>query len=85
MTDDLVRQLREMAGPIVPNVCTKAADEIEQLRKERDEARREVCSLFECSIAYATKTGAMPFLVAEPESLLNYAQARGWDCFKEAP
>ncbi len=38
---DIVDQLREMAGPIVPNVCTEAADEIERLRKERDEARRE--------------------------------------------
>lgn len=29
---DIVHQLREMAGPIVPNVCTMAADEIERLR-----------------------------------------------------
>lgn len=41
MPDDLPSRLRAMAGPIVPNVCTEAADEIERLRKERDEARRE--------------------------------------------
>lgn len=40
---DIVDQLREMAGPIVPNVCTMAADEIERLRKERDEARLAYC------------------------------------------
>jgi len=32
MERDIVDRLREMAGPIVPNVCTEAADEIERLR-----------------------------------------------------
>jgi hypothetical protein len=83
MPDDLAAELRSMSGPNVPNVLTRAADEIERLTAERDEARREVCSLFECSVAYATQTGTMPFAVADSESLLNYAQARGWDCFKD--
>ena len=29
---DLVDRLRSIAGPIKPNVCTEAADEIERLR-----------------------------------------------------
>jgi len=31
---DIVDRLRAMAGPIVPNVCTEAADEIERLRRQ---------------------------------------------------
>jgi hypothetical protein len=44
-----------------------AADEIERLRNERDEARREVCVLMQ-------RTG---FLRGD------YADERGWDCFKK--
>lgn len=43
--------------------------EIETLRFERDEARREVCVLMQ-------QTG---FLRGD------YANERGWDCFKEKP
>lgn len=34
MPDDIPSRLRAMAGPIVPNVCTEAADEIERLREQ---------------------------------------------------
>jgi hypothetical protein len=64
---DIVDRLRAMAGPIVPNVCTEAADEIERLIAERDEARREVCNMMH-------STG---FLAGD------YANSREWDCFKE--
>jgi hypothetical protein len=57
MDRDIVERLREIAGPIVPNVCTDAAEAIERLRArvgqleadasalaaERDEARRHAC------------------------------------------
>ena len=46
--------------------------EMEQLRKERDEARREVC---ECKCS-PPKT---PFFGA-PQEL---AEVNGWDCFKD--
>lgn len=36
--NDIVDRLRAMAGPIVPNVCTDAADEIERLRNDRTKA-----------------------------------------------
>lgn len=38
MERDIVDRLRAMAGPIVPNVCTDAADEIERLRNDRTKA-----------------------------------------------
>jgi hypothetical protein len=104
MERDIIERLREMSGPIVPNLVTEAADEIERLRRggcardqkttqycaeavrlqaERDEARREVCCLFESSIAYSVKTGMIGFANPEYESLLKHARTRGWDCFKE--
>ena len=49
-----------------------AIKEIERLRKERDEARREVCRLQ--PYAHAT---------AEPGIAKDHAAYRGWDCFKE--
>jgi hypothetical protein len=45
-----------------------AADEIERLIAERDEARRTVCALD------ADTT----------EDQIEYAKHRGWDCYKEA-
>lgn len=46
----------------------ESADEIEQLRKERDEARRELCR-------HVFLNGGVP-----PR---QYAQTMNWDCFKE--
>ena len=61
---------------IEPDFCAEtaewfneAADEIERLRKQRDEARREVCR------SYANPGGSV-FLQAE---------RRGWDCYKGGP
>ena len=50
----------------------QAADEIERLRKERDEARRIICH----DESYNHKSGVTPREVAID---------RGWDCFKEKP
>ena len=38
MERDIVERLREMSGPIQPNLVTEAADAIERLQAERDEA-----------------------------------------------
>lgn len=54
-------------------ICQEAADEIERLRKERDEARREVCSMNE--------TG----LRMNESDKKREAKRRGWDCYKEKP
>ena len=74
MPDDIVKQLRDSA---CPNDCRchycnrnkAAADEIERLRKERNEARQEICN--------SKKRGLTTHL--------DYARKRGWDCFKETP
>jgi ribosomal protein L39E len=75
MSDDIVERLRvwsdnakeQDANEIVVGLC-QAADEIERLRKERDQARREVCEW----VAMMTKR--------KPSTA---AKDRGWDCFKE--
>ncbi len=44
---DICARLRAMAGPIVPNVCTEAADEIERLRGGgcvRDQRTTQYCA-----------------------------------------
>ena len=53
------------------NGAFEAADEIERLRAERDEARREVCNMNE--------TG----LRMNESDKKREAKRRGWDCFKE--
>jgi len=52
----------------------EAAREIHRLRFERDEARREVCML-------ASGKGGRSSSVS-PDAI-EYAQSRGWDCFKK--
>ena len=83
--DDIVARLRETTVPHmemgwpVPHVVQRteplwheAADEIERLRHERDEARREVCEL-RTDIGFSRP---MASRVAE------FAASRGWDCFQ---
>ena len=71
MTDpmDIVTRLRAVLhnDRSVELMNREAADEIERLRKERDEARRDVCSMMHM-------TG---FLGGD------YAHSKGWDCFKD--
>lgn len=80
MADDIVARLREegfithMARlPRESKILHEAADEIERLRAERDEARREVCSMNE--------TG----LRMNESDKRREAKRRGWQCFKEKP
>lgn len=63
---DIVSRLRRTDENRGVAICSEAADTIEQLRKERDEARREVCGFHHL-------TG---FLAGD------YANSRGWDCYK---
>jgi hypothetical protein len=59
-----------------------AADEIERLRAERDEARRSCCE-YAAIVDGADTTEGMEsgrFY----EIAMNYMKHRGWDCFKEA-
>lgn len=75
MTDeptDIVTRLRGLwqDNDCISTLMEQAADEIELLRKERDEARREVCN----NEAKHLPTMADPHMEAK---------RRGWDCFKE--
>ena len=67
MSDDIVARLRNAPWTTADD-CNAAADEIERLRAERDEARRSYC--------YATGNG-------EEQRAINIAHSKSWDCFKE--
>jgi hypothetical protein len=62
--------VRDMTRIAWLNGAFGAADEIERLRAERDEARREVCSL-------------QPFAHHNDGIAKDHAAYRKWDCFKE--
>ena len=63
---DLVTELRAWG---TNGYMMQAADKIERLIKERDEARREIC---EGVAAHAPSVNAK-----------QWAQERGWDCYKK--
>lgn len=66
---DIVTLLRGADRP-EPYLCAAAADEIEKLRKERDEARRRLCIEW-------TEHG--PVRLNKEQIAMRY----GWECFKE--
>ena len=68
---NIVTQLRTNSECLAPSIMLAAADEIEQLRKERDEARREVCGMNESGLRM------------NDSDKQREAKRRGWDCFKE--
>ena len=74
---DIVTRLRESdGGYFMRKMFTEAADEIERLRAERDEARRETCEMEErvgCDDSGCPKNGLAR----------DHAKRRGWDCYKE--
>ena len=67
---DIVTQLRTNSECLAPSIMLSAADEIERLRSERDEARREVCQFRSTSYPHDMK------------EVYEIADSRGWDCFK---
>ena len=81
MSDDIVARLRyytqvDTTTPlyVFNSDLLKAADEIERLRAERDEARREVCQM------KGTVRWNHYFPHFDPK---GYAKNRGWDCHKD--
>jgi len=75
MSDDIVTRLRNWAPcwalhDQISIDLNQGADEIERLRAERDEARREVCNL-------------RPSVCLGAQTAVEFANHRGWDCFKE--
>jgi len=76
---DIVERLRNY------NTCSdtdvdEAADEIERLREERDEARRSVCKMSLQLGQVFRRIGGKNVEVTTPEGC---AEIMRWDCFKE--
>jgi hypothetical protein len=59
-----------------------AADEIERLRKERDEARRSCCE-FAAMVDSADTVVMYVDSNRFHEIAMRYMKSRGWDCFKD--
>jgi predicted RNase H-like nuclease (RuvC/YqgF family) len=70
---DTVDRMREESKWLKAELQLRA--EIERLRAERDEARREVC-------AYASGRYGKDVVTLDRTATLDEANRRGWDCFK---
>jgi len=84
-TEDLVTELRAWG---TNGYMMQAADEIERLRKERDEARRELCAARrELCRNEAIIRLQRNRVHRDSEDVVGLAKEiaveRGWDCFKE--
>ena len=74
---DIVTTLR-LAGGLDARLHCAAADEIELLRKQRDEARRFMCCF---QVMKTTVPKPMSFDAGEAR---EYAKAKGWHCFEQS-
>jgi len=85
--NDIVNRLRTNRECLAPCLMDEAADTIERLTAERDEARRSLCRV-ESSCRTVTveewsrnnADGITKWVPIEPERV---AAERGWSCFKE--
>jgi hypothetical protein len=73
---DIVEYLRRNAVFNYRDTYIAAADEIERLRKERDEARQIACNR-------EAELNRMMFDNPKYSDSVAIAAQRGWDCFKE--
>ena len=83
MSDDIVARLRTLTDTLLLGdfqglaaTTTSAADEIERLRAERDEARRMWCE--------AEPVGNSLSVDDMDRRARAEAKRRGWDCYKES-
>jgi hypothetical protein len=65
---DIVTQLRANSECLAPSIMLEAADTIERLRAERDEARRMYCGRVSRDV---------------PLDAFDIAKNHGWDCFPQ--
>jgi hypothetical protein len=79
MTNDIVNRLRTNRECLAPCLMDEAADTIERLTAERNEARRELCRW--SSFYYEEHIDLNEGPPRERD--LEEAERRGWDCFKE--
>jgi hypothetical protein len=79
VSDDITTRLRRDCMSLIAD---EAADEIERLRKERDEARRSCCE-FAAMVDSADTVVMYVDSNRFHEIAMRYMKSRGWDCFKE--
>jgi hypothetical protein len=68
MTSEIVNRLRKNSECLAPSIMLEAADTIERLREERDEARRMYCGRVSRDV---------------PLDAFDIAKNHGWDCFED--
>jgi hypothetical protein len=68
MTSEIVNRLRKNSECLAPSIMLEAADTIERLTAERDEARQMYCKMTSRD---------------NVESARYIADRHGWDCFKQ--
>ena len=68
MTSEIVNRLRKNSECLAPSIMLEAADTIERLTAERDEARRMYCGRVSRDV---------------PLDAFDIAKNHGWDCFEE--
>ena len=73
--DNLVKELRAFGAN---GYMLRAAAEIERLREERDEARRNLCFNEAADLSFGPN--GVPY---HPSVAHKIAEDYGWDCFKE--
>jgi hypothetical protein len=79
MSDDIVKRLRDTEGGYtLRGILREAADEIERLRVERDEARRRLC-------VELLEVEGHPFGWNGSRGAKGIAERLGWNCFNEDP
>ena len=68
MTSEIVNRLRKNSECLAPSIMLEAADAIERLTAERDEARRMYCGRVSRDV--------------QPDAF-DIAKNHGWDCFPQ--
>jgi hypothetical protein len=68
MTSEIVNRLRKNSECLAPSIMLEAADTIERLTAERDEARRMYCGRVSRDV--------------QPDAF-DIAKNHGWDCFPQ--
>jgi predicted glycosyltransferase len=79
--NDIVNRLRTNRDCLAPCLMDEAADTIERLTAERDEARRMYCEEVEHHHETVWNDGERDF---KPLPALDVAISKGWDCYPEA-
>ena len=80
MSNDIVARLRDCTCVPHGEICRNAADEIERLRADLNDARVNACRLEADARGRDARMSGMSCHYFNPKQI---AKERGWDCFKE--